>query len=97
MTWRDDIADRARNGDAEGVLKIFDELDNDRERVRALNAAYLQHIADLLKKGNKTDRPVPTIDVAASNGGAAVLEACARARSASTEALKEATGRMAAP
>lgn len=93
MAWRDEIADRARNGDAEGVLKIFDELDKDRERIRTLNAAYLQHIAELVSSGHKTDRPVPTID---SPAGAAVLEACARARAAATDARKAVTAGLGA-
>lgn len=47
MPWRDDIAERARNGDVDGVLKIFDELDYDRQRVRAINEAYLAEIRGL--------------------------------------------------
>lgn len=44
MAWREEIARYADNGDRDGVLRIFDELWNDRQRVRALNDAYLQHM-----------------------------------------------------
>jgi hypothetical protein len=56
MAWRDEIADRAANGDVNGVLKIFGELVADRDRVRQLNAAYLSEIAAL--KGAPAKPPI---------------------------------------
>jgi hypothetical protein len=56
MAWRDDIAGYAKNGDVAGVLKIFDELWNDRARRIASEAALLQHVAEL-KGGGKPLAP----------------------------------------
>lgn len=47
MSWRDDIAEDVRAGDEGAVLRAFDELWTDRERVRCKNIAYLDHIAEL--------------------------------------------------
>lgn len=90
MGWREDISDRAQNGDVEGVLKIFDSLEEDRQRVRSLNEAYLKHIRELKGSGSKAPTPAK-----ATTGGDA-LEACARARAAATDALKAATARLGA-
>lgn len=57
MAWRDDIAERAANGDVDGVLKIYDELEADRQRVRAVNESYLAHIREL-KGGKPAERAV---------------------------------------
>lgn len=89
MTWREDISDRAQNGDVEGVLKIFDQLEEDRQRVRAMNEAYLTHIREI-KNGTVGTKPIP-----GEEGD--VLEACARARAAATDALKAATRARIAP
>lgn len=51
MTWREEIYDYAQNGDVEGVLRMYDLLCDDRDRVRQLNSAYINQIAEL--KGGK--------------------------------------------
>ena len=95
MAWREDIADRARNGDVDGVLKIFDELWNDRQRGRTQEAAYLKHIEQILKAGN-AGKPLPTT-LQAEPKTSDVLDALGRAREAATDALRAATARVGAP
>lgn len=51
MAWRDEIARYAENGNVEGVLRIFDEINADRQRQTTLNSAYLQALG-----GKTTDR-----------------------------------------
>jgi hypothetical protein len=96
MGWRDDIADRARNGDVEGVLKIYDDLEEDRQRVRAVNAAHLVEIRRLAGAGDKTAK-TPAAERAKGQREGDVLEACARARGEATDARKAATARVGKP
>lgn len=84
---RDDIADRARNGDVDGVLKIFDDLEADRRRVREVNDAYLAEIRRLA--GGKPDIKAPAVK-------SDPLEACARALAEATAARRGMTATLGA-
>lgn len=73
MAWRDEIAAYAENGDADGALRIFDMLWNDRERFRTLNTAYLSEIAKLKgakPKGREVTAKVESYDAATAARGA---------------------------
>lgn len=86
MAWRDEIASCTENGDVDGALRIFDELWSDRERVRTLNTAYLQHIAEL-----KSGQPAEVKGAPKGSSGRAgegVLEQLGRACADLRKALK---------
>lgn len=91
MAARDDIADRAREGDVEGVLKIYDIMNEDRERVRALNDAYLAEIRRLA--GSKPDMVAPP----AKGGKGDALTAYAAACGEATAARRAVTATLGAP
>lgn len=88
---RDEIADRARNGDVDGVLKIFDDLEADRRRVREVNDAYLAEIRRLA--GGKPDIKAPSPSGVAKSDP---LEACARALAEATAARRGMTATLGA-
>lgn len=91
MARRDDIADRARDGDVEGVLKIYDDVEADRQQVREVRDAYLQKLRELAS--GKPDVVAPP-----SKGGKPdPLAACTAALREATAARRGMTATIGAP